>query len=68
MSEWVQWGWFFEYGYTNECHKTHNGWYLGLVAPISSIVWLLILYFDNKAIAIMAAYLEHLQILEWCYV
>ena len=26
------------------CHKTRNGWYLGLVGPISSIVSLLILY------------------------
>ena len=37
-------GWFFERGRTNGCHKTRNGWYLGLVAPISSIVGLLILY------------------------
>ena len=29
-------GWFFERGRTNGCHKTRNGWYLGLVAPISS--------------------------------
>ena len=26
------------------CHKIRNGWYLGLVDPISSIVSLLILY------------------------
>ena len=25
-------------------HKTRNGWYLGLVAPVSFIVGLLILY------------------------
>ena len=32
-------GWiFFERGRTNGCHKTRNGWYLGLVEPISSIV------------------------------
>ena len=36
-------GWFLERGHTNGHHKTHNGWYLGLVAPISSIVGLLIL-------------------------
>ena len=30
--------------HVNGCHKTRNGWYLGLVAPISSLVELLILY------------------------
>ena len=34
----------FERGRTNGRHKTRNGWYLGLVVPISSIVELLILY------------------------
>ena len=34
----------FEHGRTNGRHKTHNGCYLGLVGPISSIVGLLILY------------------------
>ena len=29
------------------CHKTHNGWYLVMVAPISSILGLLILYSKN---------------------
>ena len=29
---------------TNGHHKTRNGWYLGLVALISSIIGLLILY------------------------
>ena len=28
-------------------HKTRNGWYLGLVGPISSIVGLLILYIER---------------------
>ena len=28
----------------NEHHKTHNGWYSGMVAPIYSIVDILILY------------------------
>ena len=42
--EWAPKGWFFKYGCTNGCHKTLNGWYLGLVAPISSIVGLPILY------------------------
>ena len=37
-------GMVFEHGGTNGRHKTRNGWYLGLVAPISSIVRLLILY------------------------
>ena len=32
------------YSHTNECHKTHNGWYSGMVAPIVS---LLILYCKN---------------------
>ena len=36
--------WFFKCGHTNGCHKTHNDWYLGLVALISSIVELLNLY------------------------
>ena len=35
--------WHFKRGRMSECHKTRNGWYLGLVAPISSIVWLQIL-------------------------
>ena len=34
----------FKCGCTNGCHKTSNGWYLGLIALISSIVGLLILY------------------------
>ena len=34
----------FERGRTNGCHKTRNGWYLGSMAPICSIVGLLILY------------------------
>ena len=41
MSEWVPRGWFFECGRTNH-HKICNDWYLGLVAPISSVVGLLI--------------------------
>ena len=32
----------FEHGCTNGHHKTCNGWYLGLVALISSIVGLLL--------------------------
>ena len=40
----LPWGWFFERGRTNGCHKTRNVWYLGLVALSSSIVWLLIPY------------------------
>ena len=35
----------------NECHKTHNGWYLEMVAPISSILGLLILY-SKKVVAL----------------
>ena len=35
----IHWGW--AHG---EHHKTHNGWYLGMVPPISSILGLLILY------------------------
>ena len=31
----------------NGHHKTSNGWYLGMVAPISSILGLLILYSKN---------------------
>ena len=31
----------------NECHKTRNGWYLGMVMPISSIHGLLTLYSKN---------------------
>ena len=37
-------GMVFVRGHMNWCHTTRNGWYLGLVAPISSIVRLLILY------------------------
>ena len=29
-------GWFFEHGSTKGCHITRNGWYLGLVGPVSS--------------------------------
>ena len=36
-------GWFFKRGRTNGCHWARNGWYSGLVVPISSIVGLLIL-------------------------
>ena len=32
---------------TNERHKTHNGWYSGMVVPTSSIVALLIPYGNN---------------------
>ena len=46
--EWVPRGWFFECGHMNGCHKNHNGWDLGLVAPVSSII----------GTALMAAYLE----------
>ena len=28
----------------NECYKIHNGWFSGLVVPISSIVGVSILY------------------------
>ena len=31
----------------NGRHKTRNGWYLAMVAPISSILGLLILYSKN---------------------
>ena len=31
----------------NGRHKTRNSWYLGMVAPISSILDLLILYSKN---------------------
>ena len=31
----------------NDHHKTHNGWYSGIVAPIYSIVDILILYSKN---------------------
>ena len=31
----------------NGRHKTRNGWYLGMVVPISSILGLLILYSKN---------------------
>ena len=44
MSESVPKGWFFKCGHMNDHHKTRNGWYLGLVAPVSSTVRLLILY------------------------
>ena len=37
----------FERGRMNGRHKTRNGWYLGLVELISSIVGLLILYSKN---------------------
>ena len=40
----------FERGHTNWHHKTCNGWYLGLVVPISFIVGLLILYSKNMLI------------------
>ena len=33
--------------HTNGHHKTRNGWYLGLVVPISSIVGLLILELEH---------------------
>ena len=67
---------FFKCGHTNGHHETHNGWYLGLVVPASSIVGLLILYtylehaesLTTKClIGFMAAYLKRLQILEQCY-
>ena len=31
----------------NECHKTHNGWYSGMVVPTYSIVGILILHNKN---------------------
>ena len=31
----------------NGRHKAHNGWYLGMVVPISSILGLLVLYSKN---------------------
>ena len=42
--EWAPKGWFFERGRMNGHHNTCNGWYLGLVVLISSIVGLPILY------------------------
>ena len=52
----------------NGRHKTRNGWYLGMVAPISSILSVLIYILrmlwtgNNQAIALMVAYLEHLRV------
>ena len=40
-------GWFVKRGRMNERHSTHIGWYLQMVAPISTIVGLLILYSKN---------------------
>ena len=37
-------GWFVVRLCTKGHHKTRNGWYLGLVVPVSSIAGLLILY------------------------
>ena len=36
-------GCFVRHGHTNECHKTCNGWYLGMAVPTSFIVGILIL-------------------------
>ena len=47
FSKWVPRGWFFKSGYMNRRHLTCNGWYSGLVMPISTIVGLLILYSYN---------------------
>ena len=48
FSKWVNWcqlrGWLFERGHTNGHHFNSQGWHSGLVAPISSIIGLLILY------------------------
>ena len=33
----------------NRCHKTRNGWYLGLVVPISSIIELILYSLINIA-------------------
>ena len=44
MSESMPNGWFIVHSCTNGCHKTHNGWYLGLMVPVFSIVGLLVLY------------------------
>ena len=42
MSELVPNGWFIVCAHMNRCHKTRNGWYSGLMAPVSSIVGLLV--------------------------
>ena len=40
-------GWFVHTWSHNGRHKARNGWCLGMVAPISSILGLLILYSKN---------------------
>ena len=36
-----------DYATAKKCHKTHIGWYSGMVVPISSIIGTLILYSQN---------------------
>ena len=45
----------------NEHHKTHNGWYLGMVMSIYSIVGILILYVTGPA------KINHVSINLCCY-
>ena len=48
-------------------HKICNGWFTGLVALISSIVGILILYSKN-VLGQVIAFVQGLQGFEWCYV